>query len=663
MFRAVPMVNVQVQIASRDGPAVTRRIAAQGLLHLIDIAHGCSSRVDRDDGVRDLLGRFRDLSRTVRRVASSIELPLPDAAGSIPSPEVADFNLECQQLTDGIQPVREAVETAARRLEAARDAAARGRAAAEQAARLQSAGVDLARLDRLRYACARIGYATQDELTAIAGLLSPAPFAAAALDAVGPRPLFAVMTPASAREALEAVLRVSAFEPVAVAGMDPAVGVDALHRLVDDAEHEEQQARDTLAALRREHGETVREVAARNELAILLLQAQTCFATAGRFLVISGWIPEDRAPELTAAIHRVTAGRAVVSVEKPEDLQATSAAALKVPILYRNPLLLRPFQALVEIYGMPSYGEIQPTAFFALSFLLMFGLMFGDVGHGLVLVSAGYCLFRYAPRFLDYAILLMEAGAASTFFGVLYGSIFGVETLLPALWLHPIHDLSQFMAVAIGLGVVLVSAGIVLNVLNSWRAGERATALVSTRGVFGAFVYWTGLALAVRFVLPTTWTLPDAAIFLLLGVAVGLLAARPILVRALAVDRAPRPREGATPVWLGALEGAVELVDSVFAYVANTISFVRVAAFAAVHAGVFIAMFALADTLADQRFGGPLSFAALVAGNAVMILLEGLTVTVQVLRLEYYEFFGKFFRGGGEPYRPLMLRPNGNGGR
>jgi V/A-type H+-transporting ATPase subunit I len=120
--------------------------------------------------------------------------------------------------------------------------------------------------------------------------------------------------------------------------------------------------------------------------------------------------------------------------------------------------------------------------------------------------------------------------------------------------------------------------------------------------------------------------------------------------------RAPHP---ASPRWLMALEGSVELVDTLFSFFANTISFVRVAAFAAVHAGVFIAMFALADTLAHFRFGQPLGIVTLVAGNIVMIFLEGLTVSVQVLRLEYYEFFGKFFRGGGEPYRPLMLRKGG----
>ena len=112
-----------------------------------------------------------------------------------------------------------------------------------------------------------------------------------------------------------------------------------------------------------------------------------------------------------------------------------------------------------------------------------------------------------------------------------------------------------------------------------------------------------------------------------------------------------------TPWWLHALETSVELVDTLFSFFANTISFVRIAAFAAVHAGVFIAIFALADTLAGLRFGGVLSIAVHVAGNVLVILLEGLTVSVQVLRLEYYEFFGKFFRGGGEAYQPLMLQP------
>ena len=362
---------------------------------------------------------------------------------------------------------------------------------------------------------------------------------------------------------------------------------------------------------------------------------------------------------MSRAITAVTEGRAVVDVEKPQDMPEALASALRIPILYRNPLLLRPFQMLVQLYGVPSYGEVQPTTFFAVSFLLMFGLMFGDVGQGFVLFSAGYCLFRYLPRFLDYGILLMECGAASMGFGALYGSFFGIEGLLPVLWMEPIRDLRRFMGVAIGFGVLLVSMGLVINIVNSWRSGDRASALLGPHGVFGAFTYWILVALLARAFIPANITLPVPFLLAMAAVPVLLLVLRRPIVKLVERGRPTRVPHPTGPRWLVALEGSVELVDSLFSFFANTISFVRVAAFAAVHAGVFIAMFALADTLAHFRFGQPLGIVTLVAGNVVMIFLEGLTVSVQVLRLEYYEFFGKFFRGGGEPYRPLMLRKGG----
>jgi V/A-type H+-transporting ATPase subunit I len=283
--------------------------------------------------------------------------------------------------------------------------------------------------------------------------------------------------------------------------------------------------------------------------------------------------------------------------------------------------------------------------------------MFGDAGHGALLALAGYCLFRYLPQYLDYGILLMEAGTASVLFGVLYGSFFGIPGALPVLWLEPSRDLPRFMRVAVMLGVVLVSLGLVLNVVNSWRAGQRASALFSVQGLFGAFLYWTGVALAVRLLMPWQFVLPAPVLWVLAGGAVVLIVLRAPLVRRLERGACARPAAAPAPAALRALEGSVELADSLFSYVANTVSFVRIAAFAAVHAALFVAMFAVADTLAQTRFGTPLTIAVLVAGNAVLILLEGLTVSVQVLRLEYYEFFGKFFRGGGELYRPLMLQP------
>lgn len=697
MFRAVPMLHLQVQVPSRDGPAVTRQIAAQGLLHLIDIAHGCTPSSGGGPAAQELLARFRDVTRRLHDVAAALDVTWPEMTGDVSARASADFAIELQQIDEQLAPVGDEAEALRSAATAARDRAAGARAALADAQRLRDADVDIDRLRRLRFATVQFAYADANELAALSGLLSPAPFALVRLEsdaraAAAPqhraafaedplrraqvsggrhaglganasttrRSLAAIAVPTSGRERLNSALRVSTIETLSLP--KTSIDVQSLAGELATAERDEQAATEGLAALGRRAAPLVRELAQRAEVATLLVQAETCFATSGRFLIISGWIPEERSPELIAAIGRVTEGRAVVAVDKPSDLPAAYASTLRVPILHRNPVLLRPFQQLVQIYGVPSYTEVQPTAFFAVSFLLMFGLMFGDVGHGLVLFAAGYCAFRWLPRFLDYAILLMEAGVASSMFGVLYGSVFGVEHLLPALWLHPIRDLPHFMGIAVGLGIVLVSGGLLLNVVNRWRAGERIAALVDTRGLFGAFVYWTVLALAARALLPGTFVVPDRVIFILLLAAAAMLAARPLLVRRLTADRPERPRVGNTPPWLTALEAAIELVDAVFSYFANTISFIRVAAFAAVHAGVFVAMFALADTLAQYRFGGSLSAFALVAGNAVMILLEGLTVTVQVLRLEYYEFFGKFFRGGGEPYRPLMLRSNGTQG-
>jgi V/A-type H+-transporting ATPase subunit I len=359
-------------------------------------------------------------------------------------------------------------------------------------------------------------------------------------------------------------------------------------------------------------------------------------------------------PRLRAAV--VTAApAAVIDVEVPSGATASTGMS-GVPILHRNPVLLRPFQSLIQLYDTPSYGEVQPAAFFGISFLLMFGLMFGDVGHGAILAAAGYYLFRYMPRYLDYGILLMEAGAASLGFGVLYGSLFGIEGALPVIWLEPVRDLPAFMRIAVGLGVALVSVGMLLNVLNSWRLGQRAAALFSIHGLFGAFVYWTAVALLVRVMLPSSIVVPASLLWTLTLCAAALIALRAPLVRRLSRGAPVRVEGPPAPRWLRALEGSVELVDALIAYFANTMSFIRIAAFAAVHAGLFIAMFAVSDTLAQTRLGQPLAIAALVAGNVIVILLEGLTVSVQVLRLEYYEFFGKFFRGGGVLYQPLMLQ-------
>lgn len=655
MLRPVPMVHMRIQVGSHEASAVTRLIAGEGLLHLVDLAHGRVPIVSPAGPAEDLLPAFRDMARRAERLAERAGVALPELEGNLSAAGRDDLARERQLLEAALAPLEESLESKWRQRADAGDRAARAEESLERLRRLETAGIDPGRAASLRFLSLRFGTLAPEDMGTLATLLAPAPFAIVPLEPESPSTLAAVAAPDRAR--MEEAFRVVSFAPIPVPESPAERDPGNLAERTREAREEEERLSREIAAEVESARETLADVSRRAQIGLLLLQAQTLFATAGRFVVISGWVPEESAEKLRRALLARSEWHAVVEIERPEDLPEVSSGALRVPILHRNPLLLRPFEKLIGLYGTPSYEEVQPTAFFAASFLLMFGLMFGDVGHGLVLFLAGYLLFRYIPRYLDYGILLMEGGAAATVFGFLYGSLFGLEDVLPALWMSPLRDFSRFLFLAIVLGVVLVSLGLILNVVNTWRAGQRSLALFGSRGLLGAFGYWVFAALAARALVSRNARVPLWLILLLLAVPLLLLALKRPIVKRLE-KKAPARRSPApgTPPWLGALESSVELVDTVVSFFANTISFLRVAAFAMVHAGAFVALFALADTLSRVSGGAPLSILALVAGNVVMIFLEGLTVSVQVLRLEYYEFFGKFFRGGGEPYRPLMLR-------
>lgn len=659
MLRSVEMVHFRAQVPNRDAAVATRAIATEGLLHLVDIAHGRAPYDASPPGVRDLYAAFRDITRRIRATADRLGVPLAETTGAIDGDDFTDFAAELERIVVALEPLEKRVQELVRALGEVQERRATIRHRCADSERLRLASLDLERLAALRFAAIRIAIAPAESLDAMTTILAPASHAIVPLDEQEDSVLFAAVVPLHARARLEEATRLTSARTIALPKSPAELEARHLEAELADAELAVAEARRHIEEEKVASLDLLLRIARRAEVATLLLQAQTFFAAAGRFVVISGWVPREGSERLKARVTEATKSHAVIDLDSPENMPGVSEGTLRVPILHRNPLLLRPFQTLIDIYGTPSYAELEPTGFFAVGFLLMFGLMFGDVGHGAVLFSAGWFLFRYMPRFLDYGILLMEAGVASAAFGVLYGSVFGIHTLIPTLWLEPMHDLSRFMLVAIAFGALVVTGGLVLNIINTVRSGDWKSALYGPRGLTGAMLYWVILVPLARAFVPAAVRIPNAGIVGMIVAAAILLAAAGPLLRwfGRGAQRRPQAAVRATPVWLRALEAAVELVDTLFSFFANTISFVRVAAFAAIHAGVFVAIFALADTIAAMRFGGVLSIVVHVAGNALVILLEGLTVSVQVLRLEYYEFFGKFFRGGGEPYAPLTLRP------
>jgi V/A-type H+-transporting ATPase subunit I len=387
-----------------------------------------------------------------------------------------------------------------------------------------------------------------------------------------------------------------------------------------------------VAGLREEHRKHLLDRRRAVSAELFLRQAEASFGFSRRAVLLGGWLPRRRVWELEALLKKVCPGRFA--------LRRAAAHGDDTPVELTNPLPLRPFQKILKIFGTPLYGELEPTPLLALGFLLLFGMMFGDVGQGLVLVGAGWGLRRFT-RFGEEGLLVAEVGASATLFGLLFGSVFGAENLLPALWFSPLQNIPLLMLSALAIGVVLIFSGLLLRVRNMWRQ-EPLKVLLTDRFGLGGAVFYGGAILTAALV---ALDLAPMISLLWLAVPLGCVFFHPLV----AADEGER----SLPLLLA--EGVIEVMETVLGYLVNTFSFLRVGAFGLAHIGLSLAVFALADLVRGLPFGGLWAVLIYLVGNGIILALEGLVVSIQALRLQFYEFFTKFFRGGGIPYRPLAL--------
>ncbi len=356
-------------------------------------------------------------------------------------------------------------------------------------------------------------------------------------------------------------------------------------------------------------------------------ELSTLMRARGSLATVSGWIPSNQIPNLQHRLDLALPGRYALHARDPRPDER-----MLVPTLISHHRWLRPFASLVMNYGVPRYGEIDPTLLFAVTFVLMFGMMFGDIGQGAVIALAGTLLRR---RLGQYGVLAVAAGLSSACFGLLYGSVFGYEEVLPALWMSPLSDPLRMLTVALGWGIVFIVLTTALTIRNRLAEGRTREALLESHGVAGLLLYLGLLLGAYRY---GTQGQPDTIAALLVIVALAALLAY------------TWQHNRAAPVWERMLISLMEAFEAVMNYVSNTLSFLRLAAFSLNHVALTIAIFTVGGMMHATGY-----WTSVVLGNIFILVLEGGIVAIQTLRLEYYEGFSRFYSGDGRAFRPLRV--------
>ncbi len=418
-------------------------------------------------------------------------------------------------------------------------------------------------------------------------------------------------------EALQAVaqavtaLEGSVHEPPSWLNADAARNQAHVSERLVAIEREMNEAGTALAALHQRH-DLPCALGDANRLEWLMHNVRA-LETGELLCWITGW-SSDLSGETLALALQGSGARALLHF-------APAPAHSKAPMLLSNPRWVQPFEIFSRALGMPSSSEADPSVLLAIVVPLLFGYMFGDVGQGLVLAAAGWFLRKRFP----ITRLLLVGGLSAAAFGCLFGGVFGLHSVLPALWLHPLDEPLPVLLAPLFGGAVLLTLGLGLNALESlWRGQWR------------------------------TWLLTDAA---LIVVYVGLLAAFVTPISAFVAA------SGALYFCIGhalhakrfsaAFSAIGELLEKTLQILINTLSFARVGAFALAHAGLSSAIVALMDA-ADNIVAKAL---VLVIGNVIVIVLEVMVVSIQTTRLVLFEFFTRFMQAKGRAFRPLSAPP------
>lgn len=461
------------------------------------------------------------------------------------------------------------------------------------------------------------------------------------------------ISPVEQSEEIDRIFSALYFEHYEISGMEgtPEQHYQKLQEKLSGLEQRFEETSALVEEYKKEHYDEL------NKYYSKLKELDTCFSIKKYVLkyhksfILVGWIPAENEKQLLQQLNAINSVECTVSDGKDE-LKHIPPTRLK------NNFFARPYEFFVDMFGLPCYNEIDPTPFVAITFTLLFGIMFGDLGQGLVVSVAGYLMWRFKK--MAVGKILIPCGISSAIFGCVYGSVFGFEHVLDPVYkaigmdgkpVEVMESATMLLIMAISIGVVLICCAMFLNMYSAIRRRDFENGIFGANGVAG-FIFYAALigALVCEIVLQIH-IVNIAYILCLIVVPLILMFLREPLGRLMAGEKNWQPEKWGEYC----VQNFFELFEMLLSYVTNTMSFLRVGAFVLVHAGMMIVVFTLSD-LANKVLGPAGYIVFVVLGNGLIMALEALLVCIQVLRLEYYEMFSRFYLGSGRKFEPVRVK-------
>lgn len=417
------------------------------------------------------------------------------------------------------------------------------------------------------------------------------------------------------------------------------------------------------------HSEEIRRLLGAFSISSQIKDIQNNLESTSMVYRLTGWIPASDSRNFMKELDELTEGRIAIREYLPTEVPSVLRGEEKVPVKLTHGKFISAFERMIFSYGSPLYGTIDPTPFVAIFFTFLFGIMFGDFGQGLVIFLAGLLMAKKVIKvggWNKFAPVFMGVGCSSCVMGLVTGEFFGTEKVLepfalfvtglfgkphaPILKVMPSSNPNSIIVifgifgVTIALGFIINSIGLIVNMCNNAMRRKFGSVFFGKSGFFGAVFYWYVVAFAVR--IAAFHHVPALFDWIIIGVSLFFAAFGEPFERLFDGER-PVVENGFGSLVIG---GIVELIEVVSSYLSSTISFVRVGAFALAHA-----VLGFIIQLMSEKCGPIGGIFVLIAGNAIVVVLEGMIVAIQVIRLQYYEFFSKFFNETGAEFKPLQF--------